>query len=345
MLKLKYNSLLIEDYNSSVFKKRKTRNKLGEIEEWEEYYGENSSNPYPGLNYMKIVYKKGLQGNEPKNKLKNNVTMKISSKILGEDYMEMINKNNFHKVIEKINKTGIIRISQEDFLEEAQVISCHVTCNLRMNAEIHKYIKSLYRLAIANHRNKIHAYPGKESNKLSGLTLCTRTKKNNRRRILFYDKYNEIMSEENKYSFLSKKHKEQFKNILRIEISLNKFKHIRKYLNIQKSVITLKDVLNSDANPISKQLREFMRLRNFENLYEETDEIKTVNERNKEERREKVLNIYRQNMGTINNLLRITNSNPSYKRAKYLKTYRRIYRDELKMGLKDFMLIRGKILK
>ncbi|MCU7511072.1 MAG: hypothetical protein HF300_00865, partial [Ignavibacteria bacterium] len=99
MLKLKYNSLLIEDYNSSVFKKRKTRNKLGEIEEWEEYYGENSSNPYPGLNYMKIVYKKGLQGNEPKNKLKNNVTMKISSKILGEDYMEMINKNNFHKVI------------------------------------------------------------------------------------------------------------------------------------------------------------------------------------------------------------------------------------------------------
>lgn len=342
-IKLRFPTNFIEDYDKSLFiEKRGNKNKSGVTEDYDYFYGEKTSNPYPGILYLKIVNKRYLKGQKSKLNMDTKVTMKVSAKVLGEDYLEMMNRNNFHKVIENINKTGLIRISPEGFIEEAQVLSCDVTCNLPLTTEINKYIESLYRLAIANHKLKVASYPRKESNILSGLTLITKTKKNNRKRILFYEKYYEITSKGKKFDFLSNKEKEQFRNILRIEVGLNTFKHIRKYLNIQNSLITLKDVLNSNSNPISTQLNELLRLKNFVQLYEKGKLTKYM-EGIREVNREKVLKICKENMRHINTFLKIKYSNPYYQRTKYINTYVRMNRDKLKMALIDFMHLRKMI--
>jgi hypothetical protein len=127
-LKLKYlfshtsdegKSIILDTSKLVAGKHRKKRK--GESENKEFYYLEN---PPLGINKFEFI---------PSD---NSLIMEISSKILLDRYKELISKDNFDFVIDKINSLGIIKIDHENFISNARVLSAHVTQDILYHVHI-----------------------------------------------------------------------------------------------------------------------------------------------------------------------------------------------------------------
>jgi len=168
------------------------------------------------------------------------IEITISSKILLDRYPELIHKDNFHTVVENINKFGIIALNYNDVIKYAQVyrIDCTSDISVVDKQSLISYLKSLP--CTKNYSKK--DYP-------TGIEILSSTRSKNDR-IIFYDKETEMHIQNNKdfVALLSQTTIDYFKDKIRIETNLREFKQIREYLEVDTTY--LKEILESKANPL-----------------------------------------------------------------------------------------------
>jgi len=187
--------------------------------------------------------KTGLNGfkNVIIDKRNDTASFEFSAKILGSDYFEGINQNTIQKAIENINKTGLIDLNVNKFLDTAEILRVDITDNIKpeINGEI--FYKTLASLPIAK------KYHTDLFNTKSNLGVVYKgTQKTVRDRIIFYDKTMDLIRDKSlRQSPYANQLFKQFQNVVRVESNHSEFKGIRKHLGTRN----LLDALKTDIKP------------------------------------------------------------------------------------------------
>lgn len=177
---------------------------------------------------------------------KQTLTIEFSSKILKENYPNLISKDTIKKCLTNINQLGICEIDVDSILSEGAITSVDVTydVDLILNDTLLDALNS----QVNNYRRFKWTHYDKE-----GITFTKDVKsKDCAETIILYNKEKEICTSHNK-DFLnslsqSQQIKEYFKGKTRFEITLDTPKKIMSYLNLTDTKIP--SILNSNANPI-----------------------------------------------------------------------------------------------
>ncbi|MEI6774694.1 MAG: hypothetical protein WCL18_08160 [bacterium] len=141
--------------------------------------------------------------------------MSISSKILGKDYINLINKTNISKVVDILNGThAIFKLNFDQFYEQSIVTHVDVTQNILTTHSVDKYINELSTLT------KYTTKYFKEEYDSSGLVFKAKNKRNTDRMVI-YDKKMELEHQQQDFIKRAKIDLEQFNNILRFEMNIS----------------------------------------------------------------------------------------------------------------------------
>ena len=190
------------------------------------------------------------------------IKIQLSSKILKENYFDLININTIENVVDNINLNPAIQFDKNKFIENALLLKADVTDNLPVKDSISRYIESLYFYRL-NHKYKIDSYKDES-------IIFKRDVKSYKERIIFYDKMTEIQKDKNLMDVLLRKKKlKLFQNILRCESNIVSFKSLRDSFGIvncnyeqptinnqSRKYVSLIDVLKSERNVNLKLLDE-----------------------------------------------------------------------------------------
>ncbi len=171
--------------------------------------------------------------------------IEFSAKVLGDQYYQLINKDNIHQCFKNINELGICRLDVEGIVNDSDSMSLDVTTDISgLSLPDRVAVKSCLR-----NLNKYHI----EKYNRDGLTVMKDVKTGNRKeRLIFYDKYKELNNADNR-RFISSLDDEcalfaHFYGKFRVEANVRSHKQIRDLFQIES--ISLLDVLHSDANPL-----------------------------------------------------------------------------------------------
>jgi hypothetical protein len=166
----------------------------------------------------------------------------ISSKLIPEQYYDMITNNNIERYLNGIIATGLIQFNANEVIENAIVLTCDTTNNIPNIKDVATYINPLlvYRV---NDRYICKLYKDQSIGFIRDIKY-----KKKAEQIRFYDKHLELFgskkSEDKK--FLRQLNPEQFRDVLRVESKFKTAKQMRKYFNVKS--VTLLDILNSPAS-------------------------------------------------------------------------------------------------
>ena len=178
--------------------------------------------------------------------VKQTLTLEFSSKILKENYPDLISRDTIKKCLTNINQLNICNIDVDSILSNGVVTSVDITYNadLILNDNLLDALNS----QVNNYRRFKWTHYNNE-----GITFTKDVKsKDCTETITLYNKEKEICTSHNK-DFLNSLSQPQsvidyFKGKTRFEITLNTVKKIMNYLNLTDTKIF--SVLNSDTNPI-----------------------------------------------------------------------------------------------
>ena len=191
----------------------------------------------PYLLYLEVDY------------LEKELVIEFTGKILGDDYPQLINKENIQICLNHINKLGFCDLNIEKILLDSEVVKADVVTDIRypncgeltsaIKASVSNYNKYLAR--------EIHNNLVIEKNV---------TTKSYKQRLTIYDKGDELQRACNR-KFIDglgdrATLQDYFKGKVRFELNLNTKEQLRKALNIPNTALS--SVLNSDANPIWSML-------------------------------------------------------------------------------------------
>jgi len=184
-----------------------------------------------------------------------NVKIEISAKVLKENYIDLINKDNIEQVLDNINSTGLIDIDKGVAIDTAKVYKCDVTCNLPVTKSTDVYLRDI---SILGTKRKYEPKPYR-----TGIVLSHRGGTVNERLILYdkisdlekKDKWNkELLKHINVDDFRKKRFRVE-SNYVNYEIMRKYFdfpKHIRDIITHRKKMkgnIYLSDILLNKSNP------------------------------------------------------------------------------------------------
>jgi len=220
-------SFNLENYNKSVFfnleNYEKSINEMYDCEYTK--YGLRDSLKQTGLNGIFINDRKCV--------------IQISSKLVPEDYYNMINKNTVEKYFNKLNATGLIKFNVNTAIENSYVLSCDITNNIPNIENVATYINPL--LIFKTNNKFICKHYNNES------ISFTRNVKNlaSGEHLKLYDKIKELENPKKKENkdFLKTIDVENFRNVLRVESRFNNAKLMRKHFNV--AGLSLSNILNS----------------------------------------------------------------------------------------------------
>lgn len=178
--------------------------------------------------------------------IKQTLTIEFSSKILKENYPDLISRDTIKECLTNINQLNICDIDVDSILSNGAVTSVDVTydADLNLNDKILETLNS----QVNNYRRFKWTHYNKE-----GITFTKDVKsKDCAETITLYNKEKEICTSHNKNFLNSLSQPQQiinyFKGKTRFEITLDTSKKIINYLNLADTKIS--SVLNSDTNPI-----------------------------------------------------------------------------------------------
>ena len=178
--------------------------------------------------------------------VKQTLTLEFSSKILKENYPDLISRDTIKKCLTNINQLNICNIDVDSILSNGVVTSVDITYNadLILNDNLLDALNSL----VNNFRRFKWTHYNNE-----GITFTKDVKsKDCTETITLYNKEKEICTSHNKNFLNSLSQPQQimdyFKGKTRFEITLDTPKKIMNYLNLTDTKIF--SVLNSDTNPI-----------------------------------------------------------------------------------------------
>lgn len=164
-----------------------------------------------------------------------------SAKALGQNYLEGININTIEQYLHEINKSGLIEIDKNTFIENAVVYRADITDNLKVkNIE-----KTLMDLKILSANNYYDTKPYH-----SGMVITSRHKKD-KERLIAYDKFSDVSKDTIANRELAKVFDiNKARNVFRIESNNKTFRRLRTNLNLSNNKTpTLLDVLQSESKP------------------------------------------------------------------------------------------------
>ena len=178
--------------------------------------------------------------------VKQTLTLEFSSKILKENYPDLISRDTIKKCLTNINQLNICNIDVDSILSNGVVTSVDITydADLILNDNLLDALNS----QVNNYRRFKWTHYNNE-----GITFTKDVKsKDCTETITLYNKKKEICPSHNKNFLNSLSQPQQimdyFKGKTRFEITLDTPKKIMNYLNLTDTKIF--SVLNSDTNPI-----------------------------------------------------------------------------------------------
>jgi hypothetical protein len=179
-----------------------------------------------------------------KNESENGCVIECSSKILKQDYFNMITQDSLEQLIQQINYSQLIRFDKNRFIDSASVLSCDITKNIQLesNASVLNYLSSVATLPIGD-RHNVFTY------KLIGNkgVAWNGKQKSFKERMTFYSKELDVKRDKELQKYLTSNQLKQFDNVLRTETNFTQFATIRKYTN--SNSLLLQDILSSTENP------------------------------------------------------------------------------------------------
>lgn len=175
--------------------------------------------------------------------------MEFTGKILGNDYPRLICRDTIEKCLDTIKRLKIVDFDTQSIIHQSDVLKCDVTKDVSISdfSEIISYLK----MHLSNHdRWEIAKYH-------NGVVLKNKAStERHKRRIVIYDKSQELQMADNRDFLLSLSDKESviayFRDKVRFERNLNTKAEIREALNISDTC--LKHVLGSEATPLVELL-------------------------------------------------------------------------------------------
>ena len=178
--------------------------------------------------------------------VKQTLTLEFSSKILKENYPDLISRDTIKKCLTNINQLNICNIDVDSILSNGVVTSVDITydADLILNDNLldalNSQVNNYRRFKWTHYNNECITFTKDVKSK-----DCTET-------ITLYNKEKEICTSHNKNFLNSLSQPQQimdyFKGKTRFEITLDTPKKIMNYLNLTDTKIF--SVLNSDTNPI-----------------------------------------------------------------------------------------------
>lgn len=183
------------------------------------------------------------------NRMSQIVKIDLSSKLLKEQYYEMINVNTVDRLVNEINKTSLLKVSPADFWKYAGVGKMDTTLNVKPEGSLESIFSGLACLPVTDNYN-VTSY-NRPGNK--GVVFAGRQKTFKERQI-FYDKLLDVQRDRKLQKVVPySKLYEQFKDTLRIETNFTSYSTIRKYCglrsNSRQAWPLLSEVLISAFNP------------------------------------------------------------------------------------------------
>ena len=191
----------------------------------------------------------------------NNFVVEVSSKLIPGEYYNMMNINNIERYFDAINNSGLIQFDTKTIIENSNVFSCDTTNNIPGIENVATYINPLIIYKVNDkfvcklHKNQSIIFNKNIAEKKKG------------ERLVFYDKYQELVSSKKKKDreFVNNIDVEKFRNVLRVESRFLNLKLMRKYFNVSDT--TLLNILNSNENV---NLNIFNRITDINNIDAET---------------------------------------------------------------------------
>ena len=251
-----------------------------------------------------------------KNESENGCVIECSSKILKQDYFNMITQDSLEQLIQQINYSQLIRFDKNRFIDSASVLSCDITKNIQLesNASVLNYLSSVATLPIGD-RHNVFTY------KLIGNkgVAWNGKQKSFKERMTFYSKELDVKRDKELQKYLTSNQLKQFDNVLRTETNFTQFATIRKYTN--SNSLLLQDVLSSVENPNLLVFDKITKRINFDvdlKLFTEWQGM-TLHQIEKLEGRK---NIVKQLGGDMTKIKQFLESKVKGKLSKYFKDYR-----------------------
>jgi hypothetical protein len=171
-------------------------------------------------------------------KIKDNVCIEMSAKILLNDYSRGLNINTISDAISNINKGNEITFNST-FLDTAEILRADVTDNIKPSQYSNKFYSSLSTIPIAK---KYHIDLYNRKNNLG--IVFKGNQKTVRDRMIIYDKCTEIANDKNFGKYVNtNKILNDFKGIARVESNHSQFKQIKKFYDSRNLI----DILQSDV--------------------------------------------------------------------------------------------------
>lgn len=150
------------------------------------------------------------------------VILELSAKFLREKYFDGINLNVCERLVDFLNRTGFVEFDKQRFFENAFVLRCDVADNLRVSKDVSEYIKAL----------KLCKVNARYDAKFFDTSVVYKKRVKYKERMIFYDKYTEILKDKCLLSVLDEHDLRKFEGVLRCEQNLTTFQKMREALDI-----------------------------------------------------------------------------------------------------------------
>ena len=245
------------------------------------------------------------------NYLHNELSIEFTSKILKDNFIHLINRNNIHECFSNINQLNICTLDIDSIINNSETVKCDPVKDVTFHEDM-KVLKNHTNSNLSNYDKwKSKSYP-------NGFTVeKTVSTSRNKHRIVVYGKAKELGMKDNKpfLDTLSNKEKclSHYEDKIRIELNINTKSQIRELLNISDN--QLMSVLNSNANPILTVLNKAIKETNVN-----TNVIHTF----KEYQLDLVLKDCDYNLGKVEAKIRSLYSKNT-QIVKLMKPYRELY--------------------
>ena len=190
---------------------------------------------------------------------KQSLILEFTSKILLENYTELINYKNIETCLSNINNLEICNLDIKSIILDSNILKCDVTKDIQIKnfPQIIQYIKE----NIINYKKWIYK-EYKNGISIENVVSTARYKK----RLTICNKQKELEKSTNIEYLRLLKNKEEiiayFHNKIRFELNINTVEQIRKFLQISNN--NLMSVLYSVANPFLSIINEAINCINIE---------------------------------------------------------------------------------
>ena len=173
------------------------------------------------------------------------LTIEFTSKILKDDCIQLINKNNIQQCLTNINQFGICTLNVEGIIADGDVVKCDVSKDV--DCQDCKSLTKQLRSGVTNFQKYLPRIIG--GNFVIEKNVTTKGLK---KRLTIYDKGSEILLATNREFLASVKDKgailDYFTGKVRFELNLNSKEQIRQSLGIMDT--SIQSVLGSTSTPI-----------------------------------------------------------------------------------------------